>query len=473
MKGCSTDSCCFALAYFVSLFDIKISEREFKMKRKNVIWLFGDQHRAQALSCNGDPNVNTPEIDRLAVEGQNFSNAVSGMPLCCPFRGSLVSGKYPHHSVPGHESQMPPEDPTVATVFNDNGYNTAYFGKWHLDGWHERNGRAAFHIVPPERRGDFKEWTGFDNNNSQWDSWVHGGEGENAFHYRLPGYETDCLTDLLIDYIERKENDETPFFAVLSVQPPHNPYIAPAEFMGKHNPQQLEMRPNVPNTDRVMKKARKDLAGAYAQIENLDWNVGRIRHALVDAGLEDDTHIVFFSDHGDMHGSHGQFLKMTPHEEAIRIPFIIGGCTPMNYGNEICRDSDSVVNHVDIAPTTLGLCGIDAPNWMEGFDYSCDRLKNRESKGSKPQSAFIQSVIPTKHENSIDQPWRGVVTVDGWKYVCFENQQWLLFNLNEDPYELANLAFNTIYKGKRQELNDMLQEWIDKTGDEFSLPKFD
>jgi arylsulfatase A-like enzyme len=441
------------------------------MKRKNVIWIFGDQHRAQALSCNGDPNVSTPEIDRLSVEGQNFPNAVCGMPLCCPFRGSLLSGKYPHHSVPGHEYQMPPKDPTIATVFNENGYDTAYFGKWHLDGFHERDGRAAYHIVPPERRGGFKEWVGFENNNSQWDSWVHGGEGDTAFHYRLPGYETDCLTDLLIDYIDKKDSEETPFFAVLSVQPPHNPYIAPAEFMGRFNPQQLEMRPNVPHVDHIMKQARRGLAGAYAQIENLDWNVGRIRATLADAGLSDDTHIIFFSDHGDMHGSQGQFLKMTPYEESIRIPFIMGGCIPMSYDDEKCNDSNAVLNHVDIAPTTLGLCGIDAPVWMEGFDYSGVRLKSRPHTDI-PDSAFIQSVIPTMHGNSVDQPWRGVVTVDGWKYVCFENQQWLLFNLNEDPYEQANLAFNVMFKDKREELNEKLQKWIYKTGDEFSLPKW-
>lgn len=462
------------LEYLTLFFQTTKSEKETGMSKKNVIWIFGDQHRAQALSCNGDPNVNTPEIDRLAVEGQNYRRAVCGMPLCCPFRGSLLSGRYPHHSgVPGHEYQMTPENPTIATVFNENGYDTAYFGKWHLDGFHEREGRAAFHIVPPERRGDFKKWVGFENNNSQWDSWVHGGEGESAFHYRLPGYETDCLTDLLIDYIEQKENDEKPFFAVLSVQPPHNPYIAPPEFMERHNPQQLKMRPNVPNVDRVMEKARKDLAGAYAQIENLDWNVGRVRKALVDAGLADDTHIIFFSDHGDMHGSHGQFLKMTPHEESIRIPFIMSGCTPMHYGDGRCGINDSLINHVDIAPTTLGLCGIEKPDWMEGYDYSCERLKSRANSESRPTSAYIQSVVPTMHANSVDQPWRGVITEDGWKYVCFENQQWLMFNLNEDPYEQVNLAFNVMFKKKRKELNDMLYEWIVKTGDEFSLPTFD
>lgn len=440
------------------------------MKKKNVIWILGDQHRAQALSCNGDPNVNTPNLDRLAVEGVNFRNAVSGAPLCCPFRGSMLTSRYPHQCVPGHEYRMPENQKTIAHVFNDNGYDTAYFGKWHLDGFHEREGRAALHIVAPERRGGFKTWVGYENNNSQWDSWVHGGEGEKSFHYRLPGYETDCLTDLLLSYIkERNTAEEQPFFAVLSVQPPHDPYIAPPEFMAKHNPQSLTMRPNVPDIPRVQERARRELAGAYAQIENLDWNVGRVREALAAAGLDKDTHIVFFSDHGDMHGSHGQFRKTGPYEESVRVPFIIGGCTPMHYEGFRCGNSSAPVNHVDIAPTTLGLCGIAKPDWMAGFDYSGLRVAGRNVV-EKPDSAFIQSVIPTKHGDSVDEAWRAVVTLDGWKYVCFEGHAWLMFNLNEDPYEQVNLAFNSVYGAKRNELNERLAKWIADTGDSFVLP---
>ncbi len=115
---------------------------------KNAIWIFGDQHRAQALSCNGDPNLNTPNIDRLSAEGQNYERAVSGFPLCCPYRGSLLTSRYPHECVPGHEYPIPPEMPTVADVFNDHGFDTAYFGKWHLGGFKERDGRAAMYIIP-------------------------------------------------------------------------------------------------------------------------------------------------------------------------------------------------------------------------------------------------------------------------------------------------------------------------------------
>ena len=94
-----------------------------------MIWVLTDQQRAMMLSCNGDPNVHTPNIDALADMGVNFTRAVSGYPLCCPFRGSMLTSRYPHECVPGHEYQMPPEMPTIADVFNENGYHTAYFGK--------------------------------------------------------------------------------------------------------------------------------------------------------------------------------------------------------------------------------------------------------------------------------------------------------------------------------------------------------
>ena len=203
-------------------------------------------------------------------------------------------------------------------------------------------------------------------------------------------------------------------------------------------------------------------------IENLDANVGRIREALTAAGLADNTHLLFFSDHGDMHGSQGQFRKTAPWEEAIRIPFIIGGLQGRDGGRG--GTPRVPVNHVDIAPTTLGLCGIDKPDWMQGTDLSGYRMPGRE-RAAEPDSAYLQSVSPTGHADSVDRPWRGVVTADGWKYVCLEHQPWLLFNLNEDPYELVNLAHNTRFKAERRRLQGRLARWIADTRDEFPLPE--
>ncbi len=437
-------------------------------KGPNVIWIFGDQHRGQSLGYMGDPNVSTPHLNRLADEGITFTRAVAGFPLCSPFRGALISGQYPHRAAPGHQTRLPPEMPTVATAFNEAGYHTAWYGKWHIDGAQERERRTAMHIIPPERRGQFKKWVGYENNAPQFDCWVHGGEGDDAFHYRLPGYETDALTDLFIEHLLERAGEDEPFFAGLSVIPPHDPYHAPPEFMARHIPARVQLRPNVPNIPRIVERARNDLAGYHAMIENLDWNVGRIRAALEELGLYENTHVLFFSDHGDMHGSHGQFRKTSPWEESLRIPFIIGGGPHRYHHNSGFHEVP--LNHVDIAPTSLGLCGLDSPAWMQGTDYSGYRLRDK-AVGEVPDSAYLQTVVPTMHGHSVDRPWRGIVTRDNWKYVALEGQPWLLFNLNEDPYEQANHAHNSLYHAERRQLQARLAAWIDHTGDSFQLPE--
>jgi arylsulfatase A-like enzyme len=336
-----------------------------------------------------------------------------------------------------------------------------------VDGFHESEGRAAMHIIPPERRGGFDIWVGYENYNSQWDCWVHGGAGAAAFHRRLPGYETDALTDFLLSYLGERAGQAQPFFAILSLQPPHDPYVAPADWMARHIPAQIALRPNVPAIPRVVEQARCELAGYYAMIENADWNVGRVLRKLDETGLADRTHVLFFSDHGDMHGSHGMFRKTNPWEESIRIPCLVSGLRTA-YAHRRGRVT-APINHVDIAPTTLGLCGITIPDWMEGTDYSGYRL-HEKPVSDEPDSAYLQCVIPTGHSDSVDRPWRGVVTRDGWKYVALAAHPWLLFNLNEDPYEQANLALNPRFHAERSKLQERLAAWISDTGDQFALP---
>ena len=185
-------------------------------------------------------------------------------------------------------------------------------------------------------------------------------------------------------------------------------------------------------------------------------------------GLYDQTHIIFFSDHGDMHGSQGQFLKTSPWEEAMRVPFILGG--GRRYEMKAGTRVDAPINHVDIGPTSLGLCDIEVPDWMPGTDYSHRRLR-KVAVVEDPDSAYLQLVVPTGHGDSIDRPWRGVATRDNWKYVALEGQPWMLYNLNDDPYEQTNLAFNTRYRSERHRLHERLAQWIDDTGDVFQLPE--
>ncbi len=451
------------------------------VRRPNVIWFFGDQLRAQALGYRGDPNVRTPNIDNLAREGMRFDAAVAGAPWCCPFRAALLTGLYPHQcGVIRTPQALDPAIPTIAASFRAAGYHTAYVGKWHLDG-----SNAVEHYVPSERRGGFDYWIGYENNNNQHEAYVHGGGDEKP--RRLPSYETDALTDLLIEHLTQHtsgrsaDGDYPPFFAVLSVQPPHNPYVPPTNpsyAPSGRRPASIVFRPNVPHVRWVREQAALDLDGYYGMIENLDWNLGRLRDALRRLNVDRETWLIFFSDHGDMLGSHGQWHKSSPWEESIRIPFIVARGSGGRRGRT--GRCDAVLNHVDIAPTTLGLCGIPAPRTMVGYDYSRYCLRPDASgappapnAAAEPDSAFLQQIPRKFHAHTVNKSWRGVVMRDGWKYVAMPGQDWLLHHTAEDPYEMANLVHDSVFREQRRRCWRRLRQWIEETGDDFPLPPED
>jgi arylsulfatase A-like enzyme len=238
--------------------------------------------------------------------------------------------------------------------------------------------------------------------------------------------------------------------------------------MRRHRAGQISLRPNVPPVASVQEKAKQDLAGYYAQIENLDRNVGRILRWLEANGLDRNTHLVFFSDHGDCHGSHGYFYKSSPWEEAIRIPFLVRPALDDAFTKGSIATAP--MNHVDIAPTTLGLCGVDIPDWMEGTDFAHHVLADREAPESEPTSAYLQQVH-RKRFHCLNRVWRGIRRTDGWKYICLEGQPFGMWDLNNDPYELDNLAFLEECASKRVELQEELAAWIERTGDAFDLPE--
>lgn len=452
--------------------------------RPNVVWIIADQWRAQAAGYAGDPNVCTPNLDRLAAEGCNFSRAIAGTPLCCPSRGSMLTGRFPHHSgVLGHEEPLPQGMPTVATQLRSAGYRTCYVGKWHLDGDRPDVGAHSFgdewarvRMIPPERRAGFDDWWAYENNNRPFDCLVHTDSGMTPLgaaviakesemeQFRLPGYETDGLTDLMLAWLNNQieARREQPFFAVLSVQPPHNPYVAPAENMAHYSAAAMILRDNVPPNESVRRRASRDLAGYYAAIERFDLNLGRVREALDQLGIADNTYLVITGDHGDMLGSHGQWHKTTPWEESIRVPLLVGG---PSRDHQTRTELDVPIGLVDLAPTTLGLCGLAIPAEMDGTDHSWLVTDATMPATNRPSGAYISTPMPTGHPNSIDRPWRGVVTEDRWKYVTLDGAPWLMFDLEDDPLELVNLAHNPGAHQTRNRLEDHLAAWVHHTND--------
>lgn len=434
---------------------------EKTLPRPNVIWVIADQMRADALSCNGSTYAITPNLDRLARYGMNFNRAVAAYPVCSAFRGALFCGQHHHKCVLGHQYGIADGQRTVADVFNDAGYDTAFFGKWHIDC---RSDNSPYAYVPESRRGGFKTWLGYDNNGMQWAAWVHGNYRGKETRFKLNGFESDAMTDIFIGYLKEQMSgaNAQPLFAVLSLFAPHPPYMAPARnFSGR----KTKVPPNVPRGE-AESFYRSEMPRYAAMVENVDENIGRIMDALSELEADMNTHIVFMSDHGDMFGAHGLYEKLTPFEESVRIPFIIGGAVPYMYGFR-AGETDALINEEDIAPTTLGLCGIRVPDWMDGFDYSYRRFGTGDPP-REPDSAYIKAIVPSGYLN---KAWRGVITRNGWKYACFEDAPYCLFDLNSDLHEEVNLLYRNGYEGRQRELHALLQKWIDTTQDYFSLPE--
>lgn len=440
--------------------------------RPNIIWFFDDQHRAQATSLAGDPNVSTPHLEKLAAEGVWFRRALSGNPWCTPFRGSLLTGRYCHNAVYETPSRLDPSIPTIADAFNDGGYHTAYFGKWHLARRNKKDGPFADGRPQPQRylvdkplRGRFAEWLAYESSPLQYDIPVHGHNvaGEEVAMHNLPGYEPDTLTDLLVDFLKR--DHDKPFFAVCSIQPPHSPYDPPPAYAQRRKAEDIALRPNVPDVGDLHERWRQALAGYYGSIECIDDNLGRAMRTLRETGQYDNTYVMFFSDHGDMHGSQGLRQKSVPYEESIRVPFVIGGGAAARAAGSA---TDSVLNSVDIAPTTLGLAGLRPREAMPGFDYS--GYATGDVPDDEPDSALCQQIVHKRHPDGMDCTWRAIVTRDGWKYICTENAPIGMYNLNEDPYERKNLVFDHGTRDRRAALLARLAEWLDDVGDVYPLP---
>ena len=278
------------------------------------MFVFADQWRAQATGFAGDPNVRTPHLDALARRSVRFTAAVAGCPVCSPYRASLMTGQYPlTHGVFLNDVHLSHRATSLADAFAAAGYDTAYIGKWHL------NGRGRLHFVPRRDRQGFDFWRACECTH-EYNASVYYTDSRRPRTWR--GYDAEAQTRAAQGYIRGRARRNRPFLLVLSWGPPHNPYrTAPARFRAMYNPARIQLRPNVPPGARA--RARADLAGYYAHCTALDQYVGDLLATLHQAGLADSTIFVFTSDHGDMLGSHGQHRKQRPWDESILVPFLL------------------------------------------------------------------------------------------------------------------------------------------------------
>ncbi|MGB5821102.1 MAG: sulfatase [Saonia sp.] len=429
-------------------------------KSPNVLILLTDQWRAQATGYAGDPNVSTPHLDSLAAMSVNFKNAVSGMPVCSPFRASLLTGQRPlTHGVFMNDVQLDTNALTMGKVFSKAGYDTGYIGKWHLDG----HGRLQF-IPKGKRRQGFNFWKANECTHDYNESVYY--DNDDSTRKIWNDYDAFQQTDEAINCFTERNEKDNPFLMVVSYGTPHAPYhTAPEAYRNRFDPDKITLRENVPGP--MEEQVKKDLAGYYAHIAALDDMIGKLMDNLRDTGHLENTIIVFTADHGDLLGSHGAYKKQQPYEESARVPmlFYIPEKLKIKVGAR-----DALMNSEDIMPTILSLCDIPIPETVEGIDYR-PYLEGKEQLGNV---TLLTCVQPFGQWNRVEHNGREYRAIKTRRYMYARdlNGPWLLFDNNKDPYQMNNLVGNALYTSLQNDLDKQLTEQLKKTGDEF-LPGMD
>jgi arylsulfatase A-like enzyme len=421
--------------------------------KPNVVFVFSDQHRAEAVGYEGNPDVQTPNLNRLAAESLVFKTAVSNSPVCSPYRATLMTGQYPlTHGVFVNDVPIASCAVSLGEAFKQAGYDTAYIGKWHIDG----HGRTVF--IPKDRRKGFDYWKVMECCHNYNNSTYYGDEEQLL---TWGGYDAAAQAQDAEQYI-RCRNKDKPLFMVLSWGPPHSPYnTAPQPFRDMYDPAKLILRPNVPANCEV--QSRQDLAGYYAHISALDSLIGNLADTLEQEGMAENTIFIYTSDHGDMIGSQGMVKKQAPWDESIRVPFLLR--YPERFGAS-SRQIDKPFNSPDIMPTLLGLCGVAIPDTVEGINYAPYLLG--EESFDHVNEALIQCTHPfgewTRSRGG--KEYRGIRT-SRYTYARDLNGPWLLYDNRQDPYQLVNLCNLQEYAELQQQLDDRLQALLKQRGDEF------
>ncbi|MHB9032560.1 MAG: sulfatase/phosphatase domain-containing protein, partial [Anaerolineae bacterium] len=234
--------------------------------------------------------------------------------------------------------------------------------------------------------------------------------------------------------------------------PPHNPYEwAPPDYLQMYDPARIQVPPNVPQPDR------QALAGYYAHITALDDAIGWILQAVAEAGQAQDTIVVFTSDHGDMLGSHGLWRKQWPWDDCMLVPLTIRYPARQRPAGRV----DNPINAEDLLPTLLDLCSIPVPAEVEGTNLA---HLVRGAPGTAPASALMQIISPFCE--SIEPEWRGVRT-SRYTYTRTLRGPWLLYDNQEDPYQLRNLIDKPAYAALQAGLENELTAWLNRTNDAF------
>ena len=386
-------------------------------KQPNVVIVMTDDQGFGDVHSHGNEFIDTPVHDRIANEGVRFDRFYVS-PVCAPTRASLLTGRYHlrtgvHGVTRGYEI-MRDDEVTIAELLKLNGYVTGAFGKWH-------NGSQYPHH--PNGQG-FDEFLGFcaGHWNNYFDTILdHNGKG-----VKSKGYMVDVLTDAAINFIE--QNKSKPFLCYLPYNTPHTPWQVPDKYFKKY-----------------INKGIKDpkIACAYAMVENVDYNMGRVLAKLEELNLDDDTMFIFLTDNGPnglRYNSNMKGRKGSAHEGGVRVPLFI------RYPSRIKSNTnvDTIAAHIDLLPTIMDLCGIKKYKTKPLDGKSLVPLIDGKNKAWKDRMLFTAwggTSLKDSKKAVRTKRWRAVDDRRGWE----------LYDMKNDPDQkknLANIEFDQLSKFK-------------------------
>lgn len=362
------------------------------MSKPNILYVFCDQLRRQSLGFVGEEDVITPNIDSFCKESVVFQNSISNYPVCSPHRASLLTGLYPHNAnvATNCRTGMPFAGITgneygVGSVCKDNGYQTAYVGKWHVNelGLYYDNNNILNNVVgwnkypePGKMRLGFDYWYVLTGGNNHLDP-EYWDNTETIVSPHEWGVKHE--TEKAIEWLDTTWDKDNPFCMVVSYNPPHNPFhLVPDEYLDMYD-HPIKLRKNVSDSvenldllnqidmgttkgfnlskEQIIQKTKE----YYAAITGIDDYFGQLLTYLDQHNLSENTIVVFSSDHGESLGSNGIWHKNTWLRESCEIPFII------RYPEKLAPSvEDNIISSVDHFPTIFELAGIKTPEEYEG-----------------------------------------------------------------------------------------------------------
>ncbi len=441
------------------------------MKQPNIVFLFADDQRFDTIHALGNVQIITPNLDKLVQCGTTFTHAhiqggTSGA-ICMPSRAMLHSGRN-LFELDGQGQSIPEEHTLMGEVFQKHGYETFGTGKWH-------NGSRAY--ARSFTTGDNIFFGGM---HDHWCVPVHSFSADGNYHNKVRKtydwknknkvetciadkinvgeHSTDFLANGLLSFLDQKH--DKPFFAYTAFLAPHDPRTMPDEFRAMYNPEEIDLPPNFMayhpvdygNIDcrdellapypRTKEDTKEQIAEYYAMITHLDYQVGRVLDKLDEIGERENTIIIYAADNGLAVGQHGLFGKQSMYEHSVRVPMIFCG-----KGISADQKRDQLVYISDIFPTLCDLLGFEIPDSVTTESFAKVIADDSEQTRESLYFAYTDKIR--------------AVTKDGYKYMEHHHngvQTGALYDLENDPYELANLYQNSDYTDKVLELQSLMSE---------------